>query len=74
MSGGSQGSEVGELLALFGEFEQRYGADVADQKQARARVEALIDRRLASMEQRALPIEDVMSKLATIDRRVVAVE
>ena len=72
--GHSQGSEVGELLALFGEFEQRYGADVADQKQARARVEALIDRRLASMEQRALPIEDVMSKLATIDRRVVAVE
>lgn len=72
--GHSDGSEVGELLTLFGAFEQRHDADVADQKQARARVEALIESRPTRIEQHMMPVDDVMAKLDAIERRVTAVE
>jgi len=66
--------ELTNLVELLEEFEQRHNADVADQKQALARIEAMIGEGAAPTEQRALHIDDILNKLGKIDHRVGALD
>lgn len=59
-------AENPNLVELLEEFDERRTADSADQKQALT----LANKRLALIEQRVLPIDDVMCKLEGIDHRV----
>lgn len=64
------GSDSTDLVEMLEAFEDRYGADADDQRQALSRIEQLIEKRLASGESQAMPIDDVVRRLDTIDRSV----
>lgn len=65
------GGDFADLVEQFEDFEERYGVDSDLQKQALTRIEATIENRLATIEPPAVPFDDVMRRLATIDQRVL---
>lgn len=65
--------DVAYLAELLEKLGERHSAYITDQKQAQVRVEAMIGRWQAPIEQPVLHFDDIMDKLGTIDRRVTAV-
>lgn len=59
---------IGEFLSRIDEFDERCAANWAEQKGLIEKA----DRRLALIEQRVLPMDDVRRKLEMVDRRIAA--
>lgn len=67
----SSTDDLTNLVELLDDLEQRHSTALDDQKHALARIEALIERRAAPLAESNQP-DDVMGMLATIDRRISA--
>lgn len=66
--------DVTNLIELIEQLDQRHAAEVYQQNRLLDHIKSLVETRPTGIEQHVLPVDDVMTKLNTIERRVNSLE